>query len=459
MTLVSTLRAALGPANVVTGRARLERYAHDGLGAWRGYAPPRAHPVAVARPGTPEDVATALRLATAAGEPVVAVGGATGLMGGALALRGGLVLDLRRLNRLRSVSRADLSAEVEAGLVLGRLARALAREALHLGHDPWTLPLATVGGAIATNGLGYTGGKYGSMRDQVLGLEVALADGTMLRTRPSMRASSGYDLRHLFVGSEGTLGIITAATLRVFPRPERRAIRAWAFPDFAAGFTALLDLHAAGLEPALLDLGETFEPADQPAATLFLGWEGYREEVRAALRRAERQVLARGGTALPKARASDFWRERHVVALRLRRRRGPDWLPANTAFDFVHVALPPSAVLGYRAQALAALARHDVAPRECGLWTHPGLFSVILTAQRSTRDEARAAVGAAVDDLLRMAQDAGGAMEYCHGVGARLAHLMADEHGVGLTVMRRLKQALDPAGILNPGKLGLDGES
>jgi FAD/FMN-containing dehydrogenase len=150
-----------------------------------------------------------------------------------------------------------------------------------------------------------------------------------------------------------------------------------------------------------------------------------------------------------------YWRDRHVVAQRLRQRRHADWLPPRAAFDFVHVALPPSAVLPYRARALAVLERHGVRPRELGLWTDPGLFSIVLTAERATRAEAAAVVGAAVDDLLRLAQDLGGAMEYCHGVGLRLAHLMAREHGAGLAVMRRLKAALDPAGVLNPGKLGL----
>lgn len=453
--LIAALRAMLGPAGVLTAPAQRARYAQDGLGPWRGVAVPPALPDAIVRPGSAAEVAAVLRLASTRGLPVVAVGGATGLMGGAVPVRGGLALDLRRLNRLRAVSRVDLTAEAEAGLVLGRLARALEREGLHLGHDPWTLPLATVGGAIATNGLGYTGGKYGSMGDQVLGLEVALADGTLLRTRPAARASSGYDLRRWFIGSEGTLGVITAATLRVFPRPERRVLRGWSFPEFAAGFAALLDLYALGLQPALLDYGEAFGTAGPAACTLFLGWEGYREEVRAATRRATRQVAARGGDPLPQDTVAAFWRARHVVAQRLRRRRRDDWLLPGAAFDFVHVALRPTAVLDYRARALAALARHGVAPRECGLWTHPGLFSVVLTAQRATREEASAAVGAAVDELLRLAQDLGGAMEYCHGVGLRLAHLMAREHGVGLALMRRLKQALDPAGILNPGKLDL----
>ncbi|MBI4506316.1 MAG: FAD-binding oxidoreductase [Chloroflexi bacterium] len=456
MDLIATLRAMLGPAAVLSAPAQRARYARDGLGPWRGAALPPALPDAVVRPASAAEVAAVLHLASTHGVPVVAVGGATGLMGGAMPVRGGLALDLRRLNRLRAVSRIDLTADAEAGLVLGRLARALRAEGLHLGHDPWTLPVATVGGAIATNGIGYLGGKYGSAGDQVLGLEVALADGTLLRTRPAVRASAGYDLRRLFVGSEGTLGIITAATLRVFPQPERRVLRGWSFPEFAAGFAALLDLHALGLQPALLDYGEEFGPEVPATCTLFLGWEGYREEVQAALRRATRQIAARGGTPLPQGEAGAFWRRRHVVAQRLRRRRQSEWLPPRTAFDFVHVALPPSAVLDYRARALAALAQHCVAPRECGLWTHPGLFSVVLAAERDTREEASAAVGAAVDELLRLAQDLGGAMEYCHGVGLRLAHLMAREHGAGLALMHRLKQALDPAGILNPGKLGLD---
>src|SRR5207302_10366989 len=131
-----------------------------------------------------------------------------------------IVLDLRKMRRVRSIDAASGTATVEAGIVLEVLDRRLRKRGLTLGHDPWSRPRATVGGAIGTNGIGYAGYLRGTMGDQVLGLEAVLADGSVIRTRPAARSTTGLDLKHLFIGSEGTLGIVTGATLRVFPVPE-----------------------------------------------------------------------------------------------------------------------------------------------------------------------------------------------------------------------------------------------
>ena len=198
-----------------------------------------ATPAAVVRPRATDEVAAVVRLAAGSGTPVVQYGGGTGLMGGAVSVRPGIVLDMRGMNRVLAVSPNDRTATAEAGVVLADLATALAPHGLILGHDPWTVPIATVGGTISTNSLGYRGAKYGSMGDQVLGLEVVLPGGNVLRTRAVPRSSTGPRLHHLFVGAEGAFGVITAATLRVFPAPERREIVGLDFPSFADGFAAV----------------------------------------------------------------------------------------------------------------------------------------------------------------------------------------------------------------------------
>src|SRR5436305_14086734 len=151
-------------------------------------------------------------------------------MRGARSPSASVVLDLRGMHRIRAVDPRSCTATIEAGIVLETLDRRLWEKGLTLGHDPWSRPRATVGGAIGTNGLGYAGYLRGTMGDQVLGLEAVLADGTVIRTRAVARSTPGLDLKRLFIGTEGTLGIATAATLRVFPVPEHEDIREWPLP-------------------------------------------------------------------------------------------------------------------------------------------------------------------------------------------------------------------------------------
>jgi FAD/FMN-containing dehydrogenase len=457
--LLAALRRALPARAVITDADALEDHEFDALGARRGFIDDGARPVpplAVVMPETTEQVAAVVRLAAQHRTPVVPYGGGTGLMGGARSVRPDIVLDMKRMSRIREVDADAAWAWIEAGAVLGDVNRALAPQGLMLGHDPWTFDIATIGGTISTNGLGYLGGKYGSMGQQVLALEVVLPDERLLATRPAQPHSTGIDLTRLFVGGEGTNGIVTAAAVRVFPIPEASVRMGFRFESFEAGFDAILAMRRIGLVPAMLDYGERtphtagWEP--QPP-TLYLGFMGVREEVEGQVRRAE--AVCAGAERIVATDIEEFWAERHVPAERFaqRRRRDDGWPPAGQCFDYVHVALPASAVLAYRARATALARAEDADVVETGLWVHAGLFSMVLA---TSGDDGPARMSRAVDAALRLAIESGGSIEYCHGVGVRLAHLMREEHGAGLDVMRELKRALDPHHILNPGKLALD---
>jgi alkyldihydroxyacetonephosphate synthase len=344
-------------------------------------------------------------------------------------------------------------------VVIADLNAALAPYGLVCGHDPWTVPIATIGGVISTHGLGYLGGRYGSIGDQVLGLEVVLADGAIVRTRPAERSATGPQLRRLWVGAEGTLGVITEATLRVFPVPEARRLHALSFPTFAEGYAAICAMAAIGLRPALIDYGAPPDAAEP--ARLYLGFEGFAEEVAAAEGRGLAICRAHGMTDLGERAADDFWNSRHVHPGRLRRRRAAEWnepqpgTPGSDVFEFMHLYVPQSRVLEFLHRATTAFTRVGAHVTEWGLWNQPELVSLVVTRATDTPAEL-AAVRTAHDEVLMLAQDLGGSMEYVHGVGLRLAHLMKREHGAGLDVLRRLKHALDPDGLLNPGKLGLE---
>jgi alkyldihydroxyacetonephosphate synthase len=422
-------------------------------------------PIAVVRPADAASVAKLLAFASTESIPVTPYGAGTGLMGGARTVRPGIVLDTNRLNQV-DVHAGDRLVWAGAGAILGNIDAELSRYSLCLGHDPWTFPVATVGGALSTNGLGYKGGRYGGMGDQAVALEVALADGSLIRTPAVRRHSTGPDYARLFVGAEGTLGVITAAALKTYPTPECAELRAFNFDSFADGFAVIDAATALGLRPSLLDYGEEHASPwpelverDEEPPLLYVGFEGFREEVAASLERFEKLAAEHNAQPLPQSQVQEFWDDRHVIAERFARgrrnrnaRRG--WLATGLARDYIHVALPASQVLPFQQHAHEATAAAGVGLLECGLWTGPECFSCVLALPDALGGISR--LSNFMDDLLREVQGRGGSMEYVHGAGLRLAHLMAEEHGVGLELLKKLKRALDPSGILNPGKLGFD---
>lgn len=457
--LIERLRARLGAEAVVDDQSTRRALAVDQLRRRRGAARhgrDAVVPAAVVRPRTTEDVVTVLELAAGARVPVVSYGGGTGLMGGARTVMPGIVLDLRAMDKILAVAADDLTVTAQAGAVLGDVNAALALSGLMLGHDPWTVPIATVGGTIATNSLGYRGAQYGSMGDQVLGLAVVLGDGRLVRTRAVPRSSTGPRLTRLFAGAEGVLGVVTEATLRVFPLPERRELIALDFPAFAAGHAAVRAMFAIGLVPAVIDYGGP--PGG--AARMYLGFEGLAGVVAAQAARGRVICAEHDGAERDPRLAERFWAERHVPPERLRAWREAEadeplpGEPGSAVFDYLHMALPASRVLPFIDQAEAIFARHGVSVREWGLWNQPELLSTVITRPTDTAEELAEAT-AAVDAALMLVQDMGGSMEYVHGAGLRYAHLMEREHGAGLSLLRDIKRATDPAGILNPGKLGL----
>jgi len=276
-----------------------------------------------------------------------------------------------------------------------------------------------------------------------------------LQTRPVAKHSAGLNLNALLIGGEGCFGIITEATIRIFPKPETRLFRGFLFATFEHGYGAIQQMFQRRLRPALLDFGDDAEK--HGAAILYLVFEGNRELAVAEENQAVALCRSHGGKELPGRDAEQFWRDRHEIARRfarnrrLRRERGRDGIYR----DWIHVALPSAKVLAFRSAAQKITERHGVRLQECGLWVQPELFSMRLGAADSSVAHAQLALAEAVQELLRLVQQMGGSMEYTHGVGVKLAPLMAAEHGYGLQVMRQIKQALDPNNILNPGKMGL----
>ncbi len=458
-TLLERFASITSAQSITTDPALLDPLSWDALSEGRVH-PLRSiainSPACAVFPGSVDEVRRIVLLANELKMPIIPYGGGSGLMGAALSVKPGIVLDLRRMNQTLEIDIEARSARVQAGIVLEALEQRLNEQNFILGHDPWTLPVATVGGAISTNSVGYRAGVYGSMGEQVLGLEAVMANGEILRKRAVPRSSTGPDLRLLLVGGEGCFGIVTEATLRIFPKPEKRVLRGLFFESFESGFDAIQKLFAAGLHPALLDFGDDDEKNEQ-GAVLYLGFEGAVEIVAAEDRLATDVLLRHGGKHLPTVDAETFWHNRHAIARRFlanrsqRRKLGRDGIYR----DWIHVALPASKVLAFRRAAMVVIEQHGVDLHESGLWIQPELFSMRLGIEDHGEHQAQMALQQTVDELLGLAQEMGGSMEYTHGVGVKLAPFMSKEHGYGLEVMRSIKKMLDPNNIMNPGKMGL----
>jgi len=457
--LSGKLSKIVGEHRVHVDAAHLDELSWDALSEGRLHPlrrPQPALPLCVVEPGTTSEVQEIVRLANEEKIPIVPYGGGSGLMGGALSIRPNILLDLRGMNQILEIDTLACSARVQAGAVLEVLEKRLNDASFILGHDPWTLPVATVGGAISTNSVGYRAGIYGSMGEQILGLEAVMANGEILRTRGVRKSSAGINLNALLIGGEGCFGIITEATVRIFPAPQARLLSGFMFESFEQGYAAVQEIFLQRLSPALLDFGDDADN-HEPGAILYLGFEGNRDTVETEASRAQSICAQRGGNRLPDAEAENFFRDRHVIARRFmqnrrqRRERGRDGI----YWDWIHVALPASKVLGFRSEAATIIERRGVRLQESGLWVHPELFSMRLGAEDDGTNQAQLRLEETIEELLRLAQTLGGSMEYTHGIGVKLAPLMAEEHGYGLEVMRRIKQTLDPNGILNPGKMGL----
>ncbi|OUM98123.1 MAG: hypothetical protein BAA04_06795 [Firmicutes bacterium ZCTH02-B6] len=461
----------VGESRVITDPDELAWASRDALDDYRAFGRPRtAAPVlVVVQPGTAQEVARVLAWASSRRIPVVPRGGGTGVMGATIPVKPAVAIDLSRLDEVR-VDRENMRIEAGAGATLARVAQAAEAEGLLFAHDPWSLSIATVGGAISTNGMGYLFGPYGKMGDQVLALEVALADGTVLRTRPTLSGGPGPMLHKLFVGAEGIFGVITRAWLRAWPAPEAKRFASFRFDSFAAGFHAVAALWRAGIVPTVLDMSDTPpEPGDPALATLpadqvqreitelHVAFFGLRETVAALWERAERELAALGGKLLGSGPAENYWEERHSVAEEYERhvQRPRDWRQRSSrfrGFEYLNVELPMSQVLSYRKACLEYLQRYpELRAGETGLWGRPEIFSIVIH-DVSGDERGAVAMREASDYLARLAQDLGGTMEAIHGPGAKLEPLLQREWGSAYDVIRAIKLSVDPAGILHAGR-------
>src|SRR5688572_17482595 len=309
--VVQKLSAVIDPARISTEPALLDELSWDALSEGRIHPQrrPEIHaPICAVRPQSTEEVCRIVQLANLEKIALVPFGGGSGLMGGALSIRPCVAVDLRGMNRIVEIDPAARSARAQAGVVLESLDQKLDEAGFILGHDPWTVPVATIGGAISTNSVGYRAGIYGSMGEQVLGLEAVLPNGEILRTRAVSKHSAGLHLNALLIGAEGCFGIITEATVRIFPKPESRVFAGHLFSSFETGYGAIQQMFQRRLRPAMLDFGDD-EDRHEPGALLYLVFEGNEAVFAMEERQAAAICAAHGGAPLGREEPEQFWLE------------------------------------------------------------------------------------------------------------------------------------------------------
>lgn len=446
-------------------------------------------PDAIAYPSSEEEIVRVLRIAADEAIAVIPFGGGTSVTGGVEAEAGKqpvLCVDLRRLNRLVTVDRTALTATVEAGILGPDLEAALDRHGLNLGHFPQSFELSTLGGWIATRSAGFASTGYGKIDELVIALRVVTPAG-IITTRAVPASASGPSLKELLIGSEGILGIITQALVRVHPTPERRDYRAWLFPTFAQGAAAVRQMLQEGPIPTVVRLSDSAE-TDASIAMRQRGqgiWRAAGERIGSAVLRTRglesgtmclvimgiegsAPVVARtrrdlgwllrrhGAVALGSAPARS-WRREYFQAPCLR----DVLIDAGIMVDTLETAATWDRLLPLQqsvAQAITEALRAAGTPPLvlCHLShaypTGASLYYTVLARQRIGREieQWQAFKQAATDAVL----EAGGTLSHHHGIGTVHRPWMAREHGeVALAALRAVKAALDPAGIMNPGKL------
>ena len=421
-----------------------------------GAVPRRA--AAVVRPTTTDGVAHVLRSCNRAGVAVTPAGGRSGVVGGSVPLAGGVLLDLTALAGVESVDATSGVVEVRPGTFGPDLERELRHDyGLTVGHYPQSFDLATVGGWVAARGAGQYSTRYGKIEQIVGGLEVVLADGGVITTGGAPAAATGPDLTQLFVGSEGTLGVITDVWLRAWPMPSAERRGAWTFRDFEAGLEACRLILRRGATPAVLRLYDAVESArghvgDGSTCTLLVLDEGDSVVVDAAMRVVE-EVCAASSAVDVGAAPVDAWMEHRndTSALQALTRRG-------FVVDTLEIAAPWSALPEiFRATTAAMMAVPHARSASCHL-SHSyvdGACIYFTFAADPPSEQIDATYRALWDAGQRAVLANGGNLSHHHGVGIVRGRFMAEALGAGLDVFASVKQALDPGGILNPGKMGL----
>src|ERR671912_402871 len=452
MDLLAGLGTILPGDRVVSGADDLE---HHGGGVFTYHIP--VQPDAVVYPQSRDEVVEILRFANEHRIPIVPFGQGSSLEAHTLPVHGGISLDLGRMDRILEVRPDDFIARVQPGLTHEALNAALAEHGLLFPVDPgWD---ASLGGMAGTNASGTNAVKYGVMRDQVLGAEAVLADGTVMRTGGmAMKSSAGYDLTGLFVGSEGTLGVFTELILRLYSLPGWTVAARAVFPDIEAAGRAAVAMIRTGMrigrvelvDARTVDAVNTYKGTDFSAApTLFLEFSGSKASVESDVEVARKTSASEGCSSFEfeadEEAREKLWEARHDAALAIR-----DLYPGMGMMG-TDVCVPISDLPGalrHARDTIGSRGLHGAILGHVGDGNYHAVFPV------GTGDEADQKRAESVNaEIVDYALERGGTCTGEHGIGMGKTGHLQKEHGDSLPFMREINRIADPNGIMNPGKI------
>lgn len=460
--LTAELKKIFPAERVLTGDLERKMYSYDSsfMARFRNFVPD-----AVVLPRSTAEVSAVLRLASDQGIPVVPRGAGSGETCGCLAIGGGIVLDLSSWDTIEEVDAANMQVSVRPGVVHYKLNEHLAGCGLFFPPDPGSTRMCTIGGMVANNSSGLRAVKYGTTEQYVLGLEVVLPGGQVITTGgvgcKALKNVSGLNLTKLFVGSEGILGVITKVRLRVWPRPKARGIAMAVFEKLDQAPAAVLDVYQSGILPSGIEILDSsairavnlYKPEinlpDAEAILIFevdgnpagVEWEG----------RQIAEIVGRRAVSVEWAtdaeRMADLWRGRSVVAVAAARLRAD----GSRIFAGEDISVPLNRV----AEALRRIKKlgseFGVAVVNYGHIGDGNIHTAPVINLENAEEVSRA--NGLVDAIHRLAIELGGSTTGEHGVGAVRNQYTMAEHGEAAGIMKRVKDALDPDHIMNPGKL------
>lgn len=452
--LAADLAALLDADRVLTAPEDLAVYGFDGTPVLAGRA------AAVVFPESAQEVATLVRYAAQHGLPVVCRGSGTGLSGGSVPVPGGLVLCLVRMDRIVELDARNLTVLVEAGAITQAVADAADAAGLLYPPDPGSMKISTIGGNVAENSGGLRGLKYGVTRDYVMGMEVVLASGEIVWLGSKcVKDVAGYSMKDLFIGSEGTLGIITRVLLRLVPKPEAKATLLATFSQMDAAAETVSAIIAARIIPCTLEfldrvtIGcvEDFAKIGLPRdaeAVLLMETDGHPAMVADQARQMEEAARRCGATSVTCAADAA-----EAARLAMARRAAFSALARVSPTTILEDATVPRSELARMVRFIQEVgARHRL---RIGTFGHMGdgnLHPTFLTDERDHAEMER--VELAMREIFDFALSLGGTITGEHGVGLAKKPFLPKAVGEGsLDLMKQLKRTLDPQGLLNPGKI------
>jgi alkyldihydroxyacetonephosphate synthase len=459
--VVQQLARELGP-RVLRDPETLATHSRDAwvlseLDALEGRPP--APPRAVVEAASTQDVSKVLALCREARVPVVTFGGGSGVCGGIRTEGREIVLSTRRLAGLRALDATNLTATFGSGTNGMRAEQQVREQGLTIGHWPQSIELSTVGGWVATRASGQFSTAYGNIEDLLLDLEVVLPDGSVLRTRRTPRASAGPDLRQLFLGSEGTLGVVSEVTFSLRPLPERSLGQSFHFADFDAGLAPIRHLMRAGHRPPVVRLydpresGRHFAGAcPEGRAMLILLHEGAAATVAAEHGAVSQICTEAGGVPAGEDPVSHWLAERNrVPGFR-------SFLEKGIVLDTIEIACTWDRVAELYARTTAALAPLPglllASAHSSHSYRSGTNLYVTFVARPPRREDMPAVYGEGWRRVMEAALALGAGIAHHHGIGRVRRDFLAGEIGeTGVALLRAVKRALDPEGLLNPGVL------